>query len=151
MVDDLYRNLGEGKPVKIGHVSLLLGILASTTLLWTEHDMKIPLFSSVEEANKQSTEWMKVALEVLDYSRRMNFDSLEDVQGMIIVSFVIFNLMGLGSQARYLASTAIAVAKQLCLHRIDHPHNSNLDVPSPTSVRAEMGRRVWWYLVATDW
>ncbi|KAK2767829.1 hypothetical protein FQN54_003990 [Arachnomyces sp. PD_36] len=151
MTDELYRNLSDGKPVKIGHVSLLLGILASSTLLWTEHDSGASPFSTADEANKQSTDWAKVALEVLNYSRRMHLDSLEDVQTMIIVSFVIFNLMGLASQARYLVSTAIAVAKHLCLHRIDHPHNANLDVPSPTSVRAEMGRRVWWYLAATDW
>ena len=151
VVDELYFDIRENKPIQIRHVSLLLGILASTTLFWTEHDMKYSIFSSVKEANDQSTRWMKIAFEVLEYSRQTHSESIEDIQSMIILLFVVCNTAGITSQARYLVSTAISVARELCLHRIDCPHNLNCDAPSPNSARAEIGRRVWWYLVGTDW
>jgi hypothetical protein len=151
LVKKLYGDLRESRPVEIGQVSLLLGILASTTTFWTEYDMHNKIFSSTEEANGQSIRWMKLALEMVEYSCYMHTESLEDVQAMIILIFVTTNLVGIASQARYIVNMAISMAKELSLHRIDHPHNYNVDVPPRDSARAEISRRVWWYLVATDW
>ncbi|KAJ5724648.1 hypothetical protein N7493_006376 [Penicillium malachiteum] len=153
MVDDLYRALStdDSGSIELGHVALLLAILASTTFFWTELDMQSPLFSSVAEANKQATLWLRIALDVLEYSRRKALDSLEDVQALIIVGFMITNLVGVASQAWYVFSNAIAVARRLNLHRIDHPQRSTVDGPQPESIQKEMGRRVWWYLIGTDW
>ncbi|CAI7653272.1 unnamed protein product [Penicillium glandicola] len=151
MVDEIYCDLRESKPVKIGHVSLLLSILSSTTSFWNARDMCDPIFSTVEEAVGQSSQWMRLAMDVVDYSRYKNLESIEDIQAMIIIIFVTASIVGITSQARHMASAAISVGRELCLHRIDHPHNSNLDVPEPSSAKAEICRRVWWYLVATDW
>ncbi|KAJ5633691.1 hypothetical protein N7528_001533 [Penicillium herquei] len=152
IVDDLYGALfaNDQGSIKLGHVALLLAILASTTFFWTELDMQSPLFSSVAEANEQATLWLKIALDVLEYSRRKALDSLEDVQAMIIVGFMITNLVGVASQAWYVFSNAIAVARRLNLHRIDHPQHGTMDAHRD-SIQTEMGRRVWWYLVGTDW
>lgn len=151
MIDDLYHNLKESRPIGIGQVSLVLAVLAITTSFWTERDMHHDIFASTEEANAQSTQWMKLAMEVLEYSRFKHLESLEDVQAMVILIFATTNLVGIASQARHLVSTAISVAKELSMHRVDHPDNSGFDVPSPSSARAEVYRRVWWYLVAADW
>lgn len=43
---------------------------------------------------------------------------------------------------------------EILLHRIDHPSNGTFKTNctfKPNSIQAEMGRRVWWYLTATDW
>ena len=151
MIDNLYDCLKESKPLKIGQVSLLLAVLATTTTFWTERDMRHPIFPSIEEANSQSPQWMKLAMEVLEYSRYRHLESVEDVQAIVILIFVTTNLVGIASQARHMVSMAISVARELSMHRIDHPDNSGLDVPPPSSARAEICRRVWWYLVATDW
>lgn len=153
LVDDLYRALSDGNSdsIKMGDVSLLLAILSSTTFFWTERDMQLPLFSSVEEANRQAPMWLKISLDVMECSRRKATESLEDVQALIIVGFLISNFAGIASQVLYVFSTSMTVARRLNLHRIDHPRNGNLNVPRPDSIRAEMGRRVWWYLVGTDW
>jgi hypothetical protein len=151
MLNDLYGCLKESKPLQIGQVSLLLAVLSITTTFWNENDMRHSMFPSTQEAHLQSTQWMKLAMEVLEYSRYKHLESLEDVQAMIILIFVTMNLVGIASQARQIISTAIFVARELSLHRIDHPDNSDFDVPPPSSARAEVCRRVWWYLVATDW
>ncbi|KAJ5646521.1 hypothetical protein N7490_002893 [Penicillium lividum] len=151
LVEEIYQNINGKSSIKLGHVSLLLAILASTTFFWTERDMPSPLFSSVKEANQQAIVWMKIALELLEYSRLKGSESLEDVQAMIIVAFLITNLVGIKSQAWYVFSTAITVARRLQLHRIDHPQNARPGIVHGSSIHEEIGRRVWWYLVATDW
>lgn len=149
---ELYDDLHQHQPIKIGQVSLLLAILASTTSFWTVRDMDNSPFSSVEQANGQSMSWAEAAFEALEYSRRADCESIEDIQAMLILLFVVFNLIGIRAQARHLLSTAISAARELCLHRIDHQHNSGfVNTLPPDSVRAEIGRRVWWYLVSTDW
>jgi hypothetical protein len=151
LVDELYGNLATKSPVKLGQVSLLLAILANTVFFWTEQDMHRMVFPSVMSANNLSKRWMAASFEVLEYSRFTCSESLEDIQALIIVAFVVCNIVGITSQARYLFSTAVSIAWQLSLHRIDHKHNAELSVAHPSSVKAEIGRRVWWYLVATDW
>lgn len=151
LVDELYQSLNLKTTVQLGQVSLLLAMLASTAFFWTERDMSKPVFSSVAEADAQSKTWMKMALEILEYSRLTNSESLEDIQTMIIIAFLVCNIVGITSLVRHLCATATSTAWQLSLNRIDHPNNAHLDLPRPDSVRAEMCRRVWWYLVATDW
>lgn len=152
LVNELYDDLHQNQPIKTGQVSLLLAILASTTSFWSVRDMDDSPFSSVEQANEQSMSWAEAAFETLDYSRHTDCESIEDVQAMLILLFVVCNRVGIRAQARHLLFTAISVARELCLHRIDHPHNSEFaNALPPDSVRAEMGRRIWWYLVSTDW
>ncbi|KAJ5610648.1 hypothetical protein N7510_007367 [Penicillium lagena] len=152
LVNELYYELHQNKPIKLGQTSLLLAILASTTSFWTVRDMDGSPFSSVEQAHEQSMSWAEAAFEALEYSRRMGCESIEDIQAMLILLFVVCNLVGIQAHARHLLSTAISVARELCLHRIDHQHNSEfVNALPPDSVRAEIGRRVWWYLVSTDW
>ncbi|KAJ9156579.1 hypothetical protein NKR23_g979 [Pleurostoma richardsiae] len=39
------------------------------------------------------------------------------------------------------------MGRELGLHRIDHPHGP----PTFDPIQAEVGRRTWWHLAATDW
>ncbi|KAJ5994419.1 hypothetical protein N7451_010143 [Penicillium sp. IBT 35674x] len=147
LLDELYQDLSHKEPVKLGHVSLLLAILASTTFFWTERDILSPLFTSVKEANQQATIWMKRALEVLEYSRLKGSDSLEDIQAMIIVAFLITNLVGIKSQAWYVFSTAITVARHLQLHRIDHPQHTRLYISRQDKIDTEIGPQRGTYII----
>jgi hypothetical protein len=72
---------------------------------------------------------------------------LEMIQGIIILSFVVANFEGVSMRYRSLISTALLLSREMKLHRLDAAlHTSGAD-----AVRIEMCRRVWWYLVATDW
>ncbi|KAG6997471.1 hypothetical protein G7Y79_00040g076360 [Physcia stellaris] len=149
-INELYGSLDQPEAVRPGQIALLLSILASATYSWTSRDAG-SLFFTPEQANSQSLSWIKAALDVLDYSRRKTAGSLEDIQAMIILSFLVSSLEGFSRRYRDLITTAISSARLLSLHRIDDPslsaHNT---VPQVESVAAEIGRRVWWYLVATE-
>lgn len=152
LVDDIYSKLNQKCPLRIGDVCLLMAIITSTTFFWTPCDLFTrPLFSSIEEASEQSSTWLRRTLELLEFSHRVASKTIEAIQATIIAGFVICNLVGISSEAHYWFSSATSVAWQLSLHRIDHPHNGNLNIPPPDSIEAEVGRRVWWYLVGTDW
>ena len=73
--------------------------------------------------------------------------ALETVQGIILLSFVLSNTEGVSLRYRSLLSTGLLLSRELGLHRIDHESNA----ATANTIRAEIGRRVWWYLVATDW
>ncbi|OAG41887.1 hypothetical protein AYO21_03890 [Fonsecaea monophora] len=146
LMDDIYHDLDMRRPLHRGHVALLLSIIASATFLWTTCDNP-DLYHSVDDARNQAASWVTATLDMLDYSRRTTNGSIEDVQALIIVSFLVCNMEGTSIRYYNLVSTAITTARQLSLHRIDHVSRR----PSADSIEAEVGRRVWWYLAALDW
>ncbi|PHH73482.1 hypothetical protein CDD83_4722 [Cordyceps sp. RAO-2017] len=152
MIDTFYDGLDQGTGVDFGMLLLLLAICGSTTYSWTPLDSTRCLYASIAEAGSQTTAWLKAALDMVDQVHRMAHASLEGIQGMIILFFVVCNLEGISFRARSLLAQSIAMGRELCLHLIDHSGNSVAkESASMDSVRAEMGRRVWWYLAASDW
>ncbi|KAH8880826.1 hypothetical protein GQ53DRAFT_889593 [Thozetella sp. PMI_491] len=149
-VDDVYRRIDAHEPIKAGSLVLLLSIIANATHVWGIHDDAgddDSLFLSSTEANVQTSFWIKATLTVLHAAQNTDRLSLETIQGVIILSFVICNLEGVSMQYRSLISTGLLLGRELGLHRIDHESNRAF----ASTLQAEVGRRVWWYLVATDW
>ncbi|KAH8688752.1 hypothetical protein BGW36DRAFT_434046 [Talaromyces proteolyticus] len=153
-LDNIYDDLAREQPVPHGYVALLLSIFASTTFAWTslDTDAHPELFDNSEDANAQSYLWIRSCLDLLDRSRRCATRSIEDIQAMIIVFFMLVNLEGITVRYSSLVYQAITMARDLGLHRLDHPnHTSSFGRPKRGSVAEEIGRRLWWYLSATDW
>ena len=145
--DDVYACLKQQGAIKLGNIMLLLGIFASCTDCWVRSDCERGVFSTSAVANMQSPLWVKATEDVLDIAHRTTRVSIEGIQGIIIASFVLANFEGFSRRSRSLCNMAILLARELGLHCMDHPSNAN----SAKSARAEMGRRVWWYLAASDW
>ncbi|KAH8701278.1 hypothetical protein GQ44DRAFT_717885 [Phaeosphaeriaceae sp. PMI808] len=149
-IDDTYRQVGGQAHVQSGHLILLLSIIACTTHIWgprEDYDDEHSLFVSSAQANAQTPLWIKSAYAVLNAAQDSATPTLETIQGIIILSFVISNLEGVSMRYRSLISTGLLLARELGLHRIDSASNAHVATP----LRVEMSRRVWWYLVATDW
>ena len=147
ILDEVYGCLSQQGQVKPGNVILLLCIFASCTHSWVRSDCERGLFSTYAEANSQSPLWIKATEDVLDISHRTTCLSIEGIQGIIIASFVLLNMEGFSRRCKSLFSMAFLLARELGLHRLDHPSNAKL----ANSAQTEIGRRVWWYLVASDW
>lgn len=151
VIDDVYRQIRSQEPVQLSLVVLLLSIFASVTNLWGPHnDQKhgeSPLFSSSAEANAQTAFWIKQTYEVLEGGQAGPPQALETVQGIVILSFLICNTQGVLLRYRSLISMGLLLSRELGIHWTDRES----EFPPPNTIRVEMGRRVWWYLVATDW
>ena len=147
ILDVVYATLNQQGQIKPGTMILLLSIFASCTHSWVKKDCELGLFSTSAEANSQSPLWLKAAEDVLDIAHRIACVSIEGIQGIIIASFVVANLEGISRRARSMYNMALLLARELGLHCLDLPSNAHL----ANSSQAEIGRRVWWYLVASDW
>ncbi|KAK1148448.1 hypothetical protein N8T08_009451 [Aspergillus melleus] len=152
LVDGIYEDIESQKQPKPHHVVLLYGIIASSIYSWTEQDADLPFCRNGEEATEKSALWVKSALDLLDYLRRASSQSLEEIQAIIIASFVVCHLEGPSARYRDLITSAITMARELGLHKIDIPNDTDAtDERSRGPVEAEVSRRAWWYLVSTDW
>lgn len=150
IVDDVYQSIADKQPVKPGSIILLLSIIASATHVWTpcdDGDIGGSLFSSSAQANVQTPLWIKATYNMLNATRSSAALALETIQGIIILSFIVCNLEGVSLQYRSLVSTGLLLGRELGFHRIDQESNA----ATANTLQAEMGRRVWWYLVSTDW
>jgi hypothetical protein len=147
IVDEIYAGLQQHAQIKIGQVILAFGVFAAATHSWVLADSERGLFASAAEAHEQSHAWVRATIELFELSYRSNSVSVEGVQGIIMTAFVIGNSEGFTRRCRSLFPEIIWVARELGLHRIDHPSNA----ASANTVRAEIGRRVWWYLCTSDW
>ncbi|KAI0438328.1 fungal-specific transcription factor domain-containing protein [Xylaria telfairii] len=98
--------------------------------------------------------WSRGALDVLEYSRRNTSGTLEDVQALILMSYVTYHLDGFSARYRHLLAIAVSMAQDLGLHRLDA--NSDCTPTSNTSslrilIDHEVKRRVYWHLVSSNW
>lgn len=146
LLDNTYEHLISQKMNDPSHIALLLSIFAATSYVWSPDDLRLGLFSTVQEAHEQAKTWSKYAVDLIEYSCRVSEGSKELVQAIIIISFFIVNLEGISVKYRTLISTAIAISRGLSFH-----HTKNLTLRQLTPVVAEVSRRIWWYLAATDW
>lgn len=158
--------------VPLGDVLLLLSIVATGTYLYSppqndnddsddDDDDNVhssggdgtherPLFSSRDEAMRQTTMWIQTGLNVLDaIVRGAAPPTLSAVQGAITLSFLICNFEGIAFKYRHIISTGLLLGRELGLHCIDHEASQPTAAWNP--LEREIGRRVWWYLVSTDW
>lgn len=126
---------------------LFLGIFASATNSWTQFDSYRGLFSTCAEANAQALLWVKALEDVLDIAHRTMGVSMEGIQGVTIAAFVVLSSSGFSRRYKALFNMALLLARDAGLHVLDHPSNAD----SANLVRTEIGRRLWWHLVASDW
>lgn len=148
VLDRVYCGLHQQGQVTSGDILLVLGVLASATHSWVKLDSEERgLFSTQGEANIQSPMWVKAVEDVLDTSHRTTSISVEGIQGISLATFVLLNIEGLSRRCKFLFNMTFQLCRELGLHLTDHPSNAS----SAKTIRAEVGRRVWWYLVASDW
>ncbi|KAF2092866.1 hypothetical protein NA57DRAFT_69468 [Rhizodiscina lignyota] len=143
VLEQAYADLNQQRQIQSGQVILLLSIFAAATHAWVQSDCAYGLFPTSAEANDQASLWIKAAEDVLDIACRSPKVSMEGVQGAVLVGFVASHLDGL-HRCRVLFAMGIVLARDLGLHRIDHPSNAGM----ANTARAEIGRRIWWYLIS---
>ncbi|KAF4633565.1 hypothetical protein G7Y89_g4544 [Cudoniella acicularis] len=148
-----YIRINQNESVLPGQAALLLSIFALAAYFYK------PLHNSEVATTKQDAIHLskilsRSALDVLDYSRRNTSGTLEDVQAYIFMSFVAYHLDGFSARGRILTTTAISIARELRLHRLDADTESPT-AENQTSVRflidREVKRRVFWHITSTDW
>ena len=149
VVDRVYERLERQESNEPGDLILLLSIIATATYTWSQDDFGgYGLFANISDAHAQAPFWVKATLEILESAHRSAYLSLELLQGLIVITFIVGNMEGISLRYRSLISTAIVMGREMGLHQTDLPGKEKTGL---TPLRRELGRRIWWYLAATDW
>ncbi|KAL4880670.1 hypothetical protein BJY04DRAFT_219139 [Aspergillus karnatakaensis] len=141
------------KNVATGPLALLLSIIATVSHQWPHDDPgHKALFATSADSKHRTIAWAKAALDVIDYSARVASRSIEHVQALLHICYVLFHLDGFSTQLGSVFGTTVTYARSLGLHIIDLPRSMDgTSNPHPGGLAAEMGRRVWWSVVTLDW
>lgn len=152
VISQLYNNLSEGdhlSPHNLGYASLILAIAATSAFFYHSESNISSMFEAPEQAAKASMVWLRASLDLLDQSQREACTYLEDVQARVILSYLTYNIEGCSSRFRMLQSSAVSLGRDIGLHLIDSPNFRSGQRDSIST--KEMKRRLWWYIVSTDW
>ncbi|EJP64647.1 Putative Zn(II)2Cys6 transcription factor [Beauveria bassiana ARSEF 2860] len=151
VIDAVYMHPDTPIQSNVADIALLLSILASASHLWRPQRSKCLVFLSAKEAAAMSLIWTNAAMDILEYSKRTIAASVEGLQATIVISYVIYNSQGFSPMFRSLHSTIIMIARDLSLHRTDSPRRSGEKDQPPSQIEADVKRRLWWHIAATDW
>lgn len=147
-VNAFYVAVNVQHPVDVGLVALLLAICASVGF-WDRHLGSSDTSSTT--TSKASAFISKQALYAVEYTRLAAQISIEAVQASILLTFHFCHLEGFTSRTRLLHSSAVTMARDLGLHKIDAPSTTATPTSQSKLIEMEVGRRVWWHLASTDW
>nr|OQO19132.1 hypothetical protein B0A51_12987 [Rachicladosporium sp. CCFEE 5018] len=144
-IKELYTALSAFAPFNYSDCALLLSTLAS--LASYDPDLLGNSFGGGPLAYY----WLRCSRDLLDYCTRSGSSDLQMVQTNIIAMFLIYHLEGISPASRHLHAAAIVAAKNMGLHVMDGMHSRVKEVTQRQIIDAEVRRRVWWHLTATDW
>ncbi|TRX92174.1 hypothetical protein FHL15_007041 [Xylaria flabelliformis] len=152
LMKSVYTRINQNEYVPPGQAALLLALFALSAFF--HQPTRSAEFQAVgNDTTYLSKFWSRGALDMLDHSRRNTSGTLEDVQALILMSYVTYHLDGFSARYRHLLATAVSMAQDLGMHRLDSDDRA---LKSDTSsLRAlidhEVKRRVYWHLIASDW
>jgi hypothetical protein len=146
-LETCYTDLARGQPVNVSVLVLLLSIFASASL-WMSHHLgdKPPPFSR-SEGTRLSTYWAGCALEMMKDHHNRSCDMLEDIQATMLLGSLVLSVKGFSARVHSFFTVIVSRARDLSLHKIDAAG----PWASRNAIDTEIKRRVWWYIVTTDW
>nr|POF18606.1 putative transcription factor lepb [Quercus suber] len=154
MAETTYRQLYLDKPCKIGSIALMLAVYASADL-WGVR--RVATSRTSDRHTEMSAILAKNALCAVEHARMSSQITIESLQATILLMFYLSHLEGWTSRARLLHSSAVTMARDLGLHKIDAANNRSTTTTMTTTVsqaqiiEAEIGRRIWWHITCSDW
>lgn len=152
-IRNLYDDIEAGKPIEKGVALLLICILSNVCITWTPYEDAHCSFFDAATASRQAVSWIKAGMDLTDHCQRLATPTMEFVQAITILFFVIFLMEGISGRVGEMLSRAIYTARNLGFHTIDKAGNgwTVSRVKDMTPSEKEIARRIMWYLAATDW
>jgi hypothetical protein len=155
------HNLIEQVYYQVTHVSattaprglaLLLSVVANAIILEPFHGNLDAILPVVRERLRICAVYIRSSMDCLEQHRRRMDHTLESVQALLVLQFLVNHLEAFSPRYHALLTEAMMVSHSLGLHRIDSVR-AKKSIPEDTTdpLVQEMKRRAWWYLTATDW
>ncbi|KAI8945745.1 fungal-specific transcription factor domain-containing protein [Xylaria longipes] len=152
LMKSFYAGVNRNESVLPGQAALLLAIFALSAFFY-QPPSSAEVLAIGNDRTCLSKYWSRGALDVLEHSRRNTSGTLEDVQALILMSYVTYHLDGFSARYRQLLAIAVSMARDLGLHRLDSNDCTSTSYTSSLRVLIdhEVKRRVYWHLISSDW
>lgn len=149
MIRKLYESLKTGNPLQhqLAYASLVLAIAATSAFLYHPESGIHGMFDTPEHAARISMQWMKAALELVDLSQYEAPPCTEAVQARVVLANLLYSIEGCSSRYRFTHHNSVLLGRELGLHLLDSPRTTQ----QYSVTEQEVKRRLWWYIVSTDW
>ncbi len=135
--------------------ALILALLAAGSLLEPLQGSLDEILPVIKQRLGRCTVYIRASMDCLEQQRRRLSHTIEDVQALLVLQFLIHHIEARSLRYRSLMAEAITIAQSLRIHLLDSRSsrdNLSLQHSNPeNSMRREIKRRIWWYLAATDW
>ena len=156
-----FRNLTEEVYYQVTNVStttaprglaLILSIVAIANILEPLQGSLDTVIPILKDRLRICAVYIRSSMDCLEQHRRRMNHTLENVQAMLILQFLINHIESFSPRYRALLSESIVVSHSIGLHLIDSKvAKRNMSQNETDPITQEMKRRVWWYLTAMDW
>jgi hypothetical protein len=152
MIDSFYLCLHQNQPAPVEQAALLLAVFSFSAFFYP------PSYQSEVVQQKHEPAMLSKALggsalDALDHCRRASSGTLEEIQAYLFMSYLAYHHDGFSARGRSYLAVAVAMARDIGLHRTDATGSSEFGYELTAHERfdREMKRRVFWYLVTADW
>jgi hypothetical protein len=133
-------------------LDLILSVIALGVILEPLEGSIETVLPTLKERLKISALYLRATMDCLEQHRRRTDHSLESVQAMLVLLFLMNHIDTQSLRYRVLLADAVTVSHSLGLHLVDSPSSRpNVSQEGSDLVTQEMKRRVWWYVAAMDW
>ena len=153
LIRTVHLRISQNESILPSQAALLLSIFAIAAYFYQPFNGSEVSSTKIDTIHL-SRIFSRNALDVLDFSRRNTSGTLKDVQASILMSVVTYHIDGFSARGRLLMTTAISIARELRLHRLD-AENESTTTENETSfcvlIDREIKRRVFWHIASTDW
>ncbi|KAH7123586.1 hypothetical protein B0J11DRAFT_436016 [Dendryphion nanum] len=150
LMKNFYLRINQHQSPPPGQAALLLAIFATGAFFFEPHSTSA-IAKTQADALRLSKYISKLALNVMDYSRRETSGTLEDVQASILMSQVVYHIDGYSARSRFLSTVAISISRDLRLHRLDTNNCPKIATNTRALIDQEVKRRVFWWIASNDW
>lgn len=153
LINEVYNQITHGSTTTAPRgLALILSVVAIGIILEPLQGSLDEVLPILKDRLRASAVYVRASMDCLEQHRRRMSHTLEGVQAMLVLQFLINHIEALSPRCRALAAEAVAVSHSLGLHSVDLPSGRGGPFQNETDpVTLEMKRRVWWYLTATDW
>ena len=152
LMKTFYVRVSQSEPVPLGQAAIFLSMFSLSTFFYQPfHNSEV--VTTERGVFQLSKYWSKRALDLLDKSQRNGSGTVEDIQAYIMLSYVAMHLDGISARGRHLITSALSLARDLRLHRLDvySSYPSTGHTGSHELINLEMKRRIIWHIISMDW
>jgi hypothetical protein len=153
LIDEVYHQISQVSSTTAPRgLALILAVIALGVILEPIAGNLDTVLPVLKERLRISAVYLRASMDCLEQHRRRMSHSIESVQAMLVLQFLLNHVETHSPRYRSLLAEAVTVSHSLGLHLIDSSSSrGGLPQEGVDPIIKEMKRRVWWYLTATDW